>query len=538
MVVNCRLWPSVAKSATALAIRGDRIATQGTDAEIRGLASPKTRVIDAAGGLAMPGFNDAHVHFRMGARSLRNLDLSEAGTSQEILRRIAAFARAHPERDWLVGRGWFYAAFPGGLPTRQLVDAVVPDRPVVLEAFDGHTTWVNTAALQRVGITRETPDPPRGEICRDSSGEATGVLKEAAMELADRAVPPPSPGEDLKALAEAMRLASAAGLTSVQEAEARIDEFAIYDALQSAANQSLRIRIALVVQPGHSVADLQNRLEEWESVAFPRRNDAWISAGILKAFADGVIESGTAAMLAPYEGIAASDPGALGAPQWEAGELDQFVRVADAHGWQVQIHAVGDAAVRTALDAYQSAAAVNGPRDRRHRIEHIETIDPADIPRFGRLGVVASMQPYHADPNPNQSEVWARKIGPERASRGWVWRSLIDAGATVAFGSDWPIMSFSPFLILNTAVNRTRPDGTPPGGWLPEQRLSVEQALHAYTQGSAFAEFSDARKGTLQPGVLADVVVLDADPFSLPIETIAQRRVSATIVGGRVTFET
>ena len=349
------------------------------------------------------------------------------------------------------------------------------------------------------------------------------------MQLADRAVPAPAPGEDLKALGEAMRLAGAAGLTSVQDAEATIDDFAVYDELRGTGGQTVRIRIALVVQPGHAWADLQQRLRQWESVAFPRRGDPWICAGILKAFADGVIESGTAAMLAPYEGMAASDPGAFGAPQWEAGELARFVQAADARGWQIEIHAVGDAAVRTAARRLRER--------RRHRIEHIETIDPADIPRFGRLGVVASMQPYHADPNPNKSEVWAGKIGQERASRGWVWRSLIDAGATVAFGSDWPIMSFSPFLILNTAVNRTRPDGSPPGGWLPEQRLSLDRALRAYTQGSAFAEFSEARKGTLQPGSLADVVVLEADPFSLPTEMITGVRVVTTIAGGHVTFE-
>jgi predicted amidohydrolase YtcJ len=291
------------------------------------------------------------------------------------------------------------------------------------------------------------------------------------------------------------------------------------------------------MEPGQTMADWERRLEAYEAASIPHRGDRWISAGIVKAFADGVIETGTAAMLAPYEGMTAGQPGAFGFPYWEPGELAAAVRLADRRGWQIQVHAIGDGAVRTALDAFEQAAAANGPRDRRHRIEHIETIDAADIPRFGSLGVVASMQPYHADPEPAQLDSYQSKIGPERASRGWPWNSIRHAGGRLAFGSDWPIVSFDPFLGLNSAVNRTTRDGRPAGGWLPNERLSLTDALAGYTLGSAWAAHEDAFKGTLEPGMLADVVVLDRDLFNVPPSEIVSTSVQATIVGGRLVYE-
>jgi predicted amidohydrolase YtcJ len=515
----------------------DRILAAGTDQEMAALAGSQTMVIDAGGGLVMPGFNDAHVHFLMGAVNLDNLDLSEESTVDGILRRTAEFARSHGDRDWLLGRGWFYAVFPGGMPHRELLDRVVPDRPVALEAYDSHTTWVNSAALARLRVTDQTSDPPRGQIQRDAAGHATGILKEAAAELVEKALPQRTIAQDVDSQAAAAALAHRSGLTSVQEAGGGPEQFGLYQALLASGRPTVRIRLGQRVEPGHSMEGLERRLTEFERLTFPHRGDPWISAGILKVFADGVIESGTAAMLAPYEGMGATEMGARGYPQWEPGELAEAVRVADTRGWQVQIHAIGDGAVRTALDAYQQAAAVNGPRDRRHRIEHIETIDAADIGRFGALGVVASMQPYHADPEPTQLDLYRSKIGPDRASRGWAWNSIRRAGGRLAFGSDWPIVSFDPFLGLNSAVNRTTKDGRPAGGWLPGERLPLAEALAGYTSGSAWAAHEDTIKGTLEAGMLADVVVLDRDLFSIAPTEIPSASVRTTILGGRIVYD-
>ena len=501
------------------------------------MIGPNTRVVDAGGGLVMPGFNDAHVHFLMGARNLQNLELSEETTVDGVLRRIAEFSRTHPDREWLLGRGWFYAVFPNGMPDRALLDQVVPDRPMAIEAYDSHTTWVNTAALRRLGLTDDTPNPPRGEIQRDAAGRATGILKEAATDLVDLGLRPRTMAEDVDSLAAAASLAFRHGLTSVQEAGGGRKQFEIYRTLRMSGRPMVRIRLGLRMEPGQTIADRERRLAEYEAATLPHRGDPWISAGIVKAFADGVIETGTAAMLAPYEGMVTTDEGARGYPQWEPGELAAAVGVTDRHGWQIQVHAIGDGAVRTALDAYEQAAAVNGPRDRRHRIEHIETIDPDDIARFAGLGVVASMQPYHADPEPAQLNSYQSKIGPARASRGWPWSSIRRAGGRLAFGSDWPIVSFDPFLGLNAAVNRTTRDGRPSGGWLPHERLPLADALAGYTSGSAWAEHAERIKGRLDPGMLADVVVLDRDLFAIPPHEIVSASVQATIVAGRLVYD-
>jgi predicted amidohydrolase YtcJ len=485
----------------------------------------------------MPGFNDAHVHFLMGARNLHNLELSAETTVDGMLRRIAEFASSHPDRDWLLGRGWFYGVFPGGMPDRALLDAAVPDRPMAIEAYDSHTTWINSMALTRLGIIDDTPNPPRGEIRRDAAGRATGILVESAMELIDGVLPPRTVAQDVNSLAAAARLAFRHGLTSVQEAGAGRKQFKIYRALRASGHPMVRIRLGLRMEPGLTMTNWERRLADDDLTALPHRGDPWISAGIVKAFADGVIESGTAAMLAPYEGMTAGQPGALGHPQWEPGELAEAVRIADHLGWQIQVHAIGDGAVRLALDAYERAAAANGPRDRRHRIEHIETVDAADIPRFAALGVVASMQPYHADPEPAQLDLYSARIGPDRASRGWPWNSIRRAGGHLAFGSDWPIVSFDPFLGLNSAVHRATRDGQPAGGWLPGERLSVQDALAGYTSGSAWAAHEDGVKGTLEPGMLADVVVLDRDLFTTPPSEIVAGSVQTTILGGQVVYD-
>jgi predicted amidohydrolase YtcJ len=531
--VNGRLFGASA-GVTALAIAGDRISAVGTDREIRELAGTSARVIDAEGGLVSPGINDAHVHLDNGARQLANLDLSGETSLEGIRRRIAEFARANPQREWICGRGWVYATFPGGFPHRTMLDEIVPDRPAAFESYDMHTTWVNSPALSRLGISNSTPDPDGGQIVRDARGEATGILKETAMTLVDRALPPLAEAEQLGLLEQAMRVASRHGLTSMQDASLPSIPFAALERLRQSGVPILRVRLSRIMEPGHSMTDRERRLDEYEDDAFPHRGDPWLSAGVLKTFMDGVVESRTASMLAPYEGAHPGDAGAAGEPRWEPGEFEAALLIADRRGWQVQAHAIGDHAIRTALDAFEAVAKTNGPRDRRHRIEHIEAIDPADIPRFGRLGVIASMQPFHADPNKNLFEMWSKQIGPERASRGWSWKSIQATGGRLAFGSDWPVVFLDPRLGLNTAVNRTTPGGEPPGGWIPSERLTMLEALTAYTSGSAHAEFAEKEKGALRPGMLADLAIFARDLLSIPAREVPSVEVRATIIGGRV----
>jgi len=517
-------------------VDGDRILALGSESDIAGLAGPATQIVDAQGGLVTPGFNDAHQHIRTGARHLGNLDLSGATSIEGVRRQILEFARLNPTRDWVLGRGWVYSVFAGGFPDRALLDQLVPDRPAALEAYDLHSVWVNSQALARIGVSRQTVDPPGGRIMRDSEGEATGILKETAMALVARARPAPTREAELDLLGQAMELALRHGLTSLQDAGAEPEEFALYDALRERGRPVVRIRLAHRIEAGWSMTALERRLREWEEVTLSRRDDVWLRGGILKAFLDGVVESRTAAMLAPYEGAAADDPEAYGRPRWEPGEFAAAVLLAGERGWQVQAHAIGDRAVRMALDAYEDAAGQRGWSDRRFRVEHIETIDPADVPRFGRLGVIASMQPYHADPTPSALEVWTRQIGADRASRGWVWGSILRAGGRLAFGSDWPVVSLDPRLGLNMAASRTTPEGVPPGGWLADQRLPLAEAIAAYTRGGAFAEFGENLKGALRPGMLADLTVFDRDLLARPAAEILSACVRTTIVGGVVAY--
>ena len=531
------LGPRPAGAPTAVAIVGERIEWVGGDDEaMRAWRGPRTEIVDARGGLVLAGFDDAHFHLLEGARSVGQLDLSGARDLGEITARVRGAAAARPGSDaWLVGQGWVYAAIPGGLPTSAQLDAMVADRPAFLWCYDGHTAWVNGAALQAAGIDRDTPDPRGGSIVRDPrTGEPTGALKEDAIDLVERLIPVPPVDADLAAIRDAIASFHRAGITSIQDARADARAFALCRSLLERGELLLRTRLAQPMEPGLAPGEWRRQLDEHEAVATPLRDGAWLSAGILKAFADGVVESRTAAMLAPYEGVAET-----GDPAWAPAELDAHVAEADRRGWQVEIHAIGDAAVRMALDAFARAAATTGPAPaRRHRVEHVETIDRADIPRFGREGVVASMQPYHADPSPNQVDVWAANIGPERASRGWAWGSIHRAGGTVAFGSDWPVVPFDPFIALNAAVNRQTVDGAPPGGWHPAERLALPDALSAYTCGSAWAAKADQRRGTIAPGLDADVVVLDRDLLEAGPSAIIGTGVRLTVLGGRVVHRT
>jgi predicted amidohydrolase YtcJ len=464
-----------------------------------------------------------------GGLGLRKADLSGATNVEQVQAAIGAFAKANPEAKWVVGRGWTYMMFPGGLPTRQQLDAVVADRPALMTAYDGHTSWANTRALELAGVTRSTRDPEGGVVVKDpKTGEPTGVFKEAAQGLVRKLLPQPTREDKVRAIADAIAEAHKVGVTSVELADGSPEDLVLFEQVRRAGGLTLRVYMALDVDTPFTEADADRLQQAWR--AHP--DDAVLKTGAVKLFIDGVIESHTAVMLAPY----ANEP-TTGKPLWSQAEFERVVAMMDRRGWQVWTHAIGDGGVRMTLDAYEKAAAANTApaRGRRHRIEHIETIDKADIPRFGKLGVIAVQQPFHG--TPDSLAVWTANIGAERASRGWAYGSIRAAGGRLAFGSDWPVVPMDPRIEIHTAVNRTTASGEPAGGWVPGERIPLTAAIEAYTSGAAYASFDEARKGTIAPGMLADLVVLSNDIFAAPPERFLDARVAATIFDGRVVYQ-
>lgn len=533
LFLNGRIYTAnpAAPLAEALAVGGANILAVGKKEDVSGLRGPGTQVIDLAGRMAMPGLIDSHIHFLDGSLSLDQVVLDNAYTIPEVEQRIRAFAAAHPGREWLLGRGWVYDTFkPSGLPTKHLLDKLVPGRPVVLECYDGHSVWVNSRALALAGITRETPDPEKGgvvsgTIVRNAWGEPNGVLKESAMELVRRVIPPPTRQQKLGALRAGLKLANRHGLASVVNASGVIEEMELYDELRRQGELTVRMKTAQMMEP-----ELDAKTLAMYEEGRRRFRDEWLSAGVIKAFMDGVIESHTAAMLAPYS----DDPKLSGSLNYTPEQFRKNIGELDRRKFQVMTHAIGDRAVGTVLDAYEAAGQANGARDRRFRIEHIETVNPADIPRFGKLGVIASFQPFHCYPEPNLTNVWARNVGPERLPYSFAWHDIAAAGARLAFGSDWPVVSLDPFIGIQNAVTRQNDQGEPPSGWVGRQKVTLEQALAAYTRDAAHAAFEDANRGTLAPGNLADVVVLSHDLFKTNPLEIAKTSVLLTMVGGKI----
>lgn len=524
--------------AEALAIRDGKILAVGKDNEISRYRGTSTKVIDGKGRLVLPGFTDCHVHFMDGSFSLEQVNVESAKNLEQVQQQIKAYAIAHPNDAWVLGRGWSYPIFPpAGMPDRKQLDAVVPDRPAYIEGYDGHTWWANTKALEAAHITKTTADPPGGTIVRDpSTGEPTGAIKEdAADAMVRRAIPVPSRAKKLEMLRAGLKHANELGITrvhvmgGVNVGAGDVADAELLDELRRNNELTVRFYLGYRFDPP-AVTALQ--LDEIER-ARQRYHDDWIAAGGVKFFLDGVIETHTAAMLEPYSNA----PSLSGTLLWDPDKYKKFVAELDQRGIQIFTHAIGDRAIRLALDAYQNAATKNGTKDARHRVEHIEDPSAADIPRFGQLGVIASMQPLHAYPDDDTLKSWLPAVGPERATRAWPWHSIQAAGGVLAFGSDWPVVTLSPWPGLQNAVTRQTTEGEPEGGWIPSESISLADAVKGYTLNAAFAGHREKTEGSLEPGKLADLIIVSQNIFDADPHRLVDTKVIMTMVGGRVVYE-
>ena len=537
LVVNAHVYTVNAAQpwAEAIAIRTGKIVTVGSADDLEKLRGPATKVIDAGGRLVLPGFTDSHIHFLEGSVTLLRVHLDDAKTISEIQKLVKEFADKHPDHPWILGRGWTYPTFgETALPDKKYLDEVVPDRPVYLTAFDGHTAWANSKALALAGITKQTPDPPNGKFVRDANGEPTGAIKEDADSAFQRVVPIPTREERLDALRAGMHEANRVGLVRVHcaanvgLASSDFENLDLYDELHRKSDLSVRMYVAFEMDPPGITAKKSQLIEQ----ARKKYHDEWVSAGAIKFFLDGVVESHTAAMLTPYS----DDPTQMGTLFWDSSKYKKTVQQLDHDGFQIFTHAIGDKAVRTALDAYENAAHANHTQG-RPRIEHIETISEQDIPRFGKLGVIASFQPLHAYPDDDTLKIWARNAGPERAQRAWVWHSIERTGGHLAFGSDWPVVTLNPWYGVQNALTRQTREGDPPGGFVPHERISLEDAIKGYTLGAAYAGRRDKTEGSIEPGKVADLIVLSQDLFKIEPNQIANTEVLLTMVGGKVVYQ-
>ncbi|WP_327399391.1 amidohydrolase [Streptomyces sp. NBC_01288] len=517
------------RTATAVAVTGDRITAVG-DAEVHDLAGPNTQVVDLAGRLLLPGFQDAHVHPVPAGLELTQCDLTRAKTAEDTVAAVRAYADAHPEREWITGGGWSMEAFEGGTPTKELLDSVVPDRPVYLPNRDHHGAWVNSRALQLAGITRDMPDPVDGRIERDASGEPAGTLQEGAMQLVGRLTPPATQGDRLAALLHAQRHLHALGITAWQDA--LVGEFLGMDDpsdayLAAARDGSLTARVvgALWWDRERGAEQIPELVERRAALTHGR-----FRASSVKLMLDGVAETGTAALLDPYLDKCGCATANRGTSFIDPEQLPKYVTELDALGFQCHFHALGDRAVRDALDAVEAARDANGPSDTRPHLAHLQVVHPDDVARFVRLGAVANIQPLWAAHEPQMDELTIPFLGPQRALWQYPFGALLRSGATLAAGSDWPVSSPDPLQGIHVAVNRVEPGGTGPV-FLPGERLDLAAAVTAYTSGSAYANHLD-ETGRIAAGALADLVVLDRDPFAAPPEEIGETQVALTYVGG------
>jgi len=532
IVFNAKVYTadSSGTMAEAVAVRGNQILRVGSNREINRLKRPQTTVIDARGAAVVPGFNDASTHFIDGGLALDQVDLTDAATVGEIQERIKVWAESHPDRFWILGRGWHPSSLTTP-PTRQLLDDVVPDHATCVVSADGRTAWLNSKALQRAGITRHTQAPAEGVIGRDSrTGLPTGLLKGTAVALATKVLPHPTRDERVRALVEAIDEAHRHGVTSIHETIDRADDFLLYDDARRDGDLAVRV-YASVSADGVPEAEL---LKELESLSNRYPDDPLFKMGAARISIDGPIESQDAALLQPYE----NRQDYLGPDHVDPDALNRLVRLLDARHWQVSIYGNGDRAVRMALNAFDHAVRSNPEpeRGRRHRLEGIALVDAVDVARFGRLRTIATMRPDDMIPTSERLELWAKAVGPERASRAWPAASLVSGRGQIAFAIDSPA-GIDPFAAIQTAVTRSTPDGLPEDGWSAAERVSLKRAINGLTSVPAYASFDEQRKGSLKKGMLADLVVLSDDIFDLPAADLSHATIAATIFDGKIVYQ-
>jgi predicted amidohydrolase YtcJ len=521
VLVQGRIWTADPQRpwAEAVALRGERIAAVGSRTDLEKLVGPDTDVIDAANGLVVPGLIDSHIHLIDGGERLACVQLRDADSREEFVRRIAEFAKKQAPGEWITGGDWDHSRWGGELPSRDWIDSVTQDHPVWINRLDGHMALANTAAMRAAKVGDDVADVSGGEIVRDAAGRPTGIFKDNALGKIEHAVPNASLQQLLDATVAAMDYLAARGVTAVHH----LGSWQHVEVFRAAQRRGLLKTRIYACTP----------LDEWQRLANEVRDrgrgDEWLKIGGLKGFVDGSLGSHTAAFLQPFSD-APKDRGLL---VNTAEDLESWTANADRAGLQVVVHAIGDRAIRLQLDVFERVAAANGPRDRRFRIEHAQHIAPPDVPRFAKLNVIASMQPYHAIDDGR----WADQfIGVKRSETTYAFRSLLDRGARLAFGSDWFVAPPTPMEGIYAAVTRRTLDDKNPDGWVPQQKISVEESLRAYTIGAAYAAFSESSLGSLEPDKLADMVILERNLFELPPEELNTVPIAATIVGGKVIY--
>ena len=508
--------------AEAVAVIGDRIVAVASRAEIDLWRGPQTKVIDAGGKLLLPGFNDAHVHFIQGGAQLDQVNLVDAATPEEFAKRIAAQVKKTPKGEWILGGRWDETKWANPeLPTKDLVDTVTGDIPIFVERYDGHEALANSAAMKLAGVHAKTPDMPGGIIVRDASGNPTGIFKDAAMALIYKAIPPMTHEQRLRAARAALKYAASLGVTSVQHMNPEFADVAAYSELAEKGELTTRIYAVPMETEWHDQAKVGLR-RGWGST--------YLRLGAVKGYADGSLGSRTAYMFEPFS----DDPGNRGLLSDEmhppSAMRDRLMQ-ADAAGLQLRVHAIGDRAISMMLDIFANIEKEHGYHDQRFAIEHAQHMAQNDFERFAKLHVIASMQPYHAIDDGRWAEA---RLGHDRARYGYAWRSFLNHGVTLAFGTDWPVAPLDPMLGLYAAVTRATLDGKNPGGWIPEEKITLPEAIEAYTMGAAFAEFQEREKGSITPGKLADLLILSDNIFDVKAEALHNVKVKTTIVGGKV----
>ena len=527
IIINAKVWTVDATQplAQAVAVLQDRIVAVGSNAEINAWHGSRTEVIDARGKLLLPGFNDAHVHFVSGGEQLDNVQLTDVTNLEEFARRIGERARITPKGEWVLGGDWDETKWnPPNMPTKEMIDPLTPDTPVFVSRYDGHMGLANSVALRLAGITAQTPDPPGGRIVRDTQGNPTGALKDAAQSYIDKVIPPLSHDRRVKIVKRALAHAASVGVTSVQHMVAGYDDVAVYAELLQRGELTTRIYAVPLI----TGVDDQAKLGIGHAFGGP-----YLRIGAVKAFADGSLGSGTAYFFEPLLSQG-GNRGLLSDEMHPISLMRDRMMKADAAGLQICTHAIGDEGISTILDLYADVVKAHGEADRRLRIEHAQHMAAKDFDRFAQLHVIASVQPYQAIDDGRFAE---RYIGHDRASRTYAFRTFLNHGVRLAFGTDWDVAPLNPLLGVYAAVTRATLDGKNPNGWFPEQKLTVAEAVEAYTMGSAYAEFQEKEKGSITPGKLADMVLLSDDIFSTAPEKIRDVRVLKTFVGGKLIFD-